>query len=100
MKITDVRVHLLEAAVSQPFAYSHAWDAKWQSLIVEIETHQGLTGWGDAMGRRAGNMAMLVCTRLEVVGLSYFAPACSLRQRAPQVLADATRPRPQAGNGR
>ena len=25
MKITDVRTHVLEAALSQPFAYSRAW---------------------------------------------------------------------------
>jgi D-galactarolactone cycloisomerase len=50
MKITNVRVHVLEAVLSQPFAYSRAWYANRQSLIVELETDQGLTGWGECYG--------------------------------------------------
>jgi D-galactarolactone cycloisomerase len=41
---------VLEATLSQPFAYSRAWYAKRHSLIVEIETDQGLTGWGECYG--------------------------------------------------
>ncbi|HET6237903.1 MAG TPA: mandelate racemase/muconate lactonizing enzyme family protein [Acetobacteraceae bacterium] len=50
MKIVNVRAHVLEATLSQPFAYSRAWYAKRHSLIVEIETDQGLTGWGECYG--------------------------------------------------
>ncbi|HTI81952.1 MAG TPA: mandelate racemase/muconate lactonizing enzyme family protein [Acetobacteraceae bacterium] len=50
MKIVNVRPHVLEATLSQPFAYSRAWYAKRHSLIVEIETDQGLTGWGECYG--------------------------------------------------
>jgi D-galactarolactone cycloisomerase len=50
MKIVNVRAHVLEAPLSQPFAYSRAWYAKRHSLIVEIETDQGLTGWGECYG--------------------------------------------------
>jgi D-galactarolactone cycloisomerase len=50
MIISNVRAHVLEATLSQPFAYSRAWYAKRHSLIVEIETDQGLTGWGECYG--------------------------------------------------
>ena len=41
---------VLEATLSQPFAYSRAWYTKRHSLIVEIKTDQGLTGWGECYG--------------------------------------------------
>lgn len=59
MKIVNVRAHLLEAALSQPFAYSRAWYSKRHSLIVEIETNQGLTGWGECYGPARINAAVV-----------------------------------------
>ena len=50
MKITDVRTHVLEAALSQPFAYSRAWYDTRTAMVVEIETDDGLTGWGECYG--------------------------------------------------
>ena len=50
MKITDVRTHVLEAALSQPFAYSRAWYGTRTASIVEIVTDEGLTGWGECYG--------------------------------------------------
>jgi D-galactarolactone cycloisomerase len=50
MKITDVRTHVLEAALSQPFAYSRAWYDTRSAMVVEIETDEGLTGWGECYG--------------------------------------------------
>jgi len=50
MIISNVGAHVLEATLAQPFAYSRAWYAKRHSLIVEIETDQGLTGWGECYG--------------------------------------------------
>jgi D-galactarolactone cycloisomerase len=50
MKITNVRAHVLEAALSQPFANSLAWKDTRTALIVEIETDDGLTGWGESYG--------------------------------------------------
>jgi D-galactarolactone cycloisomerase len=35
MKITDVRTHVLEAPLSQPFAYARAWYASRTASIVE-----------------------------------------------------------------
>src|ERR1051325_6502035 len=50
MKITKIRSHILEAALSQPFAYSRAWYDTRTASLVEIETDTGLTGWGECYG--------------------------------------------------
>jgi len=50
MIITAVRTHILEAELSQPFAYSRAWYDTRAAMIVEIETDTGLTGWGECYG--------------------------------------------------
>src|SRR5687768_16270092 len=50
MKITNVRAHVLEAQLSQPFAYARAWYSTRTAMLVEIETDQGLTGWGECYG--------------------------------------------------
>jgi D-galactarolactone cycloisomerase len=50
MIITKVRTHVLEARLSQPFAYSRAWYDRRTAMLVEIETDQGLIGWGECYG--------------------------------------------------
>lgn len=50
MKITKIRTHILEAKLSQPFAYSRAWYDSRTAMLVEIETDTGLTGWGECYG--------------------------------------------------
>jgi D-galactarolactone cycloisomerase len=50
MKIRAVRTHVLEAALSQPFAYARAWYAARTAMLVEIETDTGLIGWGECYG--------------------------------------------------
>ena len=50
MKITHIRSHVLEARLSEPFAYSRAWYDTRTAHIVEIETDQGLVGWGECYG--------------------------------------------------
>jgi len=59
MKITKVRAHVLEATLSQPFAYSRAWYSKRAALVVEIETDQGLVGWGECYGPARINAAVV-----------------------------------------
>jgi len=51
MKITDVRTHQLRADVEKPFTSSRGWwyNTK-NALLVEIETDEGITGWGDCYG--------------------------------------------------
>ena len=50
MIITGVRTHLLEATLSQPFAYSRAWYDTRTAMVVEIETDHGIVGWGECYG--------------------------------------------------
>jgi D-galactarolactone cycloisomerase len=50
MRITAIRTHILEAALSQPFAYSRAWYDARTAMVVEIETDDGLIGWGECYG--------------------------------------------------
>ena len=50
MIITSVRPHILEAPLSQPFAYSRAWYDTRTAMLVEIETDTGLVGWGECYG--------------------------------------------------
>ncbi|KRR27267.1 mandelate racemase [Bradyrhizobium lablabi] len=50
MKIRNVRAHVLEAALSQPFAYSRAWYDTRAAMVVEVETEDGLIGWGECYG--------------------------------------------------
>jgi D-galactarolactone cycloisomerase len=50
MRITSIRTHILEAALSQPFAYSRAWYDTRTAMVVEIETDDGVIGWGECYG--------------------------------------------------
>ncbi len=50
MKIKSIRTHILQAALSQPFAYSRAWYDTRSAMLVEIETDSGLVGWGECYG--------------------------------------------------
>lgn len=50
MKITGVRTHILQAAMSQPFAYSRGWYDSRTAMVVEIETDHGIVGWGECYG--------------------------------------------------
>ena len=48
MKITDVKVHILQSKLEQPFAFSQGWVRVRSATIVEIHTDAGLIGWGEA----------------------------------------------------
>jgi D-galactarolactone cycloisomerase len=50
MKIRDLRVHVLETALSEPFAYAQAWYERRGAMLVEIVGEDGTSGWGEAFG--------------------------------------------------
>ncbi len=50
VKIKDVKTHILSAKLTTPFAYSRAWYDTRTAMIVEIETDNGLIGWGECYG--------------------------------------------------
>jgi len=68
MKIKDVRVHVLEAKLSQPFSYARGWCATRTALIVEIRTDQGLVGWGESYGPVQIGAAVVESMRPLLVG--------------------------------
>jgi len=59
MKIRDVRVHVLEAELGAPFSWSLGWARQRTALLVEIETENGLVGWGEAYGPARPNAAVI-----------------------------------------
>lgn len=50
MKITGVTTHLLTAKLSEPFSYSRARYDTRTAMLVEIETDEGISGWGECYG--------------------------------------------------
>jgi D-galactarolactone cycloisomerase len=68
MKIIKVRTHVLEAALSQSFAYSRAWYDTRPASLVEIETDAGLTGWGECYGPARMTSAVVAAIAPWLVG--------------------------------
>jgi D-galactarolactone cycloisomerase len=48
--IRRVTPHVLMAPLPEPFAYSQAWYRTRGAMLVEIETEDGVVGWGEAFG--------------------------------------------------
>jgi D-galactarolactone cycloisomerase len=46
MIITKVRGIAIEAAFPRPFAYLRTWFDRRTTILIKIETDNGLTGWG------------------------------------------------------
>ena len=61
MKIKRVVTHVLEVNLphGEVFAYSQGWYHKRRSLIVEIETEDGIVGYGEAFGPPRSNAAIV-----------------------------------------
>lgn len=51
MKITEIAAHCLVSPLVQPFAFSQGWVNERTCTLVEIQTDDGLTGWGEAFGQ-------------------------------------------------
>ena len=49
MKITEVRAHVLRSALEQPFSFSQGWVSSRGATLVEVQTDDGITGWGEAL---------------------------------------------------
>jgi D-galactarolactone cycloisomerase len=90
MKIADVRAHVLEAQLSQPFSYARAWYASRTALIVEIVTDEGLVGWGECYGPARINASVVEAMRPVLVG------QCDAQRMAvARDLRPVPRPRPE-----
>ena len=51
LKITDLRVHVLQSPLAQPFAFSQGWVDRRSATLVEVATDIGITGWGEAFAQ-------------------------------------------------
>jgi D-galactarolactone cycloisomerase len=49
MKIANVKIYVLKTKLDTPFAFSQGWVRERAATLVEIETDEGITGWGEAL---------------------------------------------------
>ena len=65
MRIADVRTHVLEAPLTEPFHWSFNGTRTRAACLVEIIADDGTTGWGECFGPAALNAAIVarVCGR-------------------------------------
>jgi len=59
MKITEVKTHILETTLSEPFHWAIGEAAKRGSCVVEVITDTGLVGWGECFGPSRPAAAMV-----------------------------------------
>ena len=48
MKISNVTVYVLKTELDEPFAFSQGWVHQRAATLVQVETDNGLIGWGEA----------------------------------------------------
>ena len=65
MKITKVAGHVLQYDMPEELGYSQQYYAKRTAHLVEVETDEGITGWGECFG--PGNIAIANKTIVEKV---------------------------------
>lgn len=49
MKIAEVRTHVLSTPLEEPFSFSMGWVTKRSTMVVEVLTDEGITGWGESL---------------------------------------------------
>jgi D-galactarolactone cycloisomerase len=68
MRIADVKTHVLEARLSEPFAWSFNSTDVRTACLVEIVCEDGTVGWGECFGPAALNAAIIAAFRPHLVG--------------------------------
>ena len=68
MKISDVKTHVLEAPLSEPFQWAVGEAATRVSCVVEVVTDTGLVGWGECFGPARPAAAMIEAYKPWVIG--------------------------------
>ena len=48
IKIISLKVHVIQSNLETPFSFSQGWVNKRSATLVEINTNDGITGWGEA----------------------------------------------------
>lgn len=59
MRIAAVNAHVLEAKISEPFAWSFNRTDVRATCLVEIVAEDGTTGWGECFGPARPNAAVV-----------------------------------------
>jgi D-galactarolactone cycloisomerase len=67
-RIARVRSHVLEAPLSEPFAWSFTETAVRGSCVVEVTTEDGLSGWGECIGPARLNAALVAAYAPLLIG--------------------------------
>jgi D-galactarolactone cycloisomerase len=49
MKITDINTYVLKTPLEEPFAFAMGWVRQRGTMIVEVITDEGVTGWGESL---------------------------------------------------
>jgi D-galactarolactone cycloisomerase len=65
MKITKIISHVLQYDLSEELGYSQQYYSKRTAHLVEVQTDEGITGWGECFG--PGNIALANKTIVEQV---------------------------------
>jgi D-galactarolactone cycloisomerase len=68
MRIADVKTHVLEAKLSEPFAWSFNSTDVRGACLVEIVCEDGTVGWGECFGPAALNASIVAAFRSHLVG--------------------------------
>lgn len=68
MKIRNLRTHVLEAPLNERFGWSLAVTDRRTALVVEIETDEGITGFGECYGPARANAAVVGLCREFLIG--------------------------------
>ena len=68
MKISDLKTHVLEAPLSEPFRWAVGEATTRVSCVVEVVTDTGLVGWGECFGPARPAAAMIEAYKPWVVG--------------------------------
>lgn len=68
MKIAEVRTHILEAPLDEPFSWSFNRADTRAICLVEIVAEDGTTGWGECFGPARLNAAVVGAFRTYLVG--------------------------------
>lgn len=68
MKIKDVRTHVLEAPLSEPFGWSFSSTSVRASCLVEVTSDSGITGWGECYGPARINAVIVEALKGRLIG--------------------------------
>ena len=68
MKIADVRVHVLEAPLTEPFHWSFNGTKVRTACLVEIVADDGTSGWGECFGPAPLNAAIVIAYADRLIG--------------------------------